>query len=87
MIPSSVNIIDYIELLYWLELTGYDGWYSLDIFPYRKDGVRAAIESIRWLKSLRVLIDKIGLEKVQQTIKQEDAIDALALIREAMFGG
>jgi len=87
MIPSSVNIIDYIELLYWLELTGYDGWYSLDIFPYREDGVRAANESIRWLKSLRTLIAKIGMEKIQRTIKQEDAIEALALIREAMLGG
>lgn len=40
-----------------------------------------------WLKSLRALIDKIGMKKVQQTIKQEDAIETLALIREAMFGG
>jgi xylose isomerase len=87
LIPASVNIIDYIELLYWLEATGFDGWYSLDIFPYREDGVKAATESIRWLQGLRRLIARIGMETIRKAIEQGDAIESLAMIRRAMLGG
>ena len=82
----QVSIIHY-ELLYWLEATGYDGWYSLDIFPYREDGVKAADESIKWLKSLRKLIEKIGMDNIKKVIEKEDPVATLAMIREAhVFG-
>lgn len=39
MIFGSVNLIEDLELLYWLRRPGYKGWLTLDIFPYRIDGV------------------------------------------------
>lgn len=82
LIPCSVNIIDYIEFLYWLEITGYDGWYSLDIFPYREDGVKAATESLEWIKLIRNIIKSIGIDNIKKVIEKEDPIETLSMIRK-----
>ena len=85
MAVGSVHIIEYLELLYWLERTGYHGWYSLDIFPYRDDGVGMATESIKWLKDLRRVIFHIGLDRIAEVIDSGDAVRASRIIREGMF--
>ena len=46
MTVGSVHTIEMLELLYWLDRLNYTGWYALDIFPYRENGIRAASESI-----------------------------------------
>jgi xylose isomerase len=85
MAVGSVHIIEYLELLYWLERTGYKGWYSLDIFPYRDDGVGMATESIKWLKDMRRLVGRIGLDEIGRVIASGDAARASRLVREGMF--
>jgi sugar phosphate isomerase/epimerase len=86
MTVGSVHTIEMLELLYWLDRLDYDGWYALDIFPYREDGVRAASESIRWIKGLHGLLDKMGRDRIGQVVASGDAMEASALIREAMLG-
>ena len=86
MTAGSVHTIELLELLYWLDRIGYDGWYALDIFPYREDGVRAASESIRWIQGLYGLLDKMGRDRIAAVIAENDAMGASALIREALLG-
>ena len=86
MTVGMVHTVEMLELLYWLDRMDYDGWYALDIFPYRENGVRAASESIRWIKGLHGLLDKIGRDKVADVIANGDSMDASALIREALLG-
>ena len=42
MTVGSVHTIETLELLYWLDRMNYTGWYALDIFPYRENGISAA---------------------------------------------
>jgi xylose isomerase len=86
MTVGSVHTIEMLELLYWLDRIGYDGWYALDIFPYRENGLQAATESIRWIEGLRGLLDKMGRDQIAQVIEGGDAMEASAMIREAMLG-
>ena len=86
MTVGSVHTIEMLELLYWLDRMDYDGWYALDIFPYRENGIRAASESIRWIQGLHGLLDKIGRERIGQVIAQGDAMEASAMLREALLG-
>lgn len=82
---GSVHTIELLELLYWLDRTGYEGWYALDIFPYRENGIRAASESIRWIQGLHGLLDRIGRDRIGDVIARGDAMDASALLREALL--
>ncbi len=86
MTVGSVHTIEMLELLYWLDRMNYTGWYALDIFPYRENGMRAAQESIRWLQGLHHLLDKIGRERFAAVIASGDSMDASALLREAFLG-
>jgi xylose isomerase len=74
-----------LELVYWLDRVQYGGWYALDIFPYRENGVRAAAESIKWIQAARQLLDKIGRERISDVVARGDALEASALLREAML--
>jgi xylose isomerase len=86
MTVGSVHTIETLELLYWLDRMNYTGWYALDIFPYRENGMRAAQESIRWIKGLQALLDKIGRERFDNVIAASDSMEASALLREALLG-
>jgi xylose isomerase len=85
MTVGSVHTVEMLELLYWLDRLGYDGWYALDIFPYREDGIRAASESIKWIQGLHGLLDRIGRDRIAGVIAGGDAMDASAMIRQALL--
>ncbi len=86
MTVGSVHTIEMLELLYWLDRMNYRGWYALDIFPYRENGVRAATESILWIEGLHGLLDKIGREKIGQVVASGDAMSASEMLRGALLG-
>jgi xylose isomerase len=86
MTAGSVHLMELFEVIYWLDRMDYNGWYALDIFPYRENGVRAANESIRWIKALYGLLDKIGRDRIGEVIAKGDAMGAQALFREGLFG-
>jgi len=83
---GSVHTIESLELIYWLDRLDYSGWYALDIFPYREDGVRAANESIKWIKGLHGLLDKLGRDEITRVVSSGDAMDMSALMRKAFLG-
>ena len=83
---GSVHTIESLELIYWLDRLEYDGWYALDIFPYREDGVKAANESIRWIKGFHHVLDQLGRGRIAEVIASGDAMACSALMREAFLG-
>jgi len=85
MTVGSVHTIETLELLYWLEKINYTGWYALDIFPYRENGIRAASESIRWIQGLCGVLDRVGRARFDAVVTSGDAMDASALLREALL--
>ncbi len=64
----------------------YTGWYALDIFPYRENGIRAATESIKWIQGLHGLLDKIGRQRIAEIVASGDAMTASEMLREALLG-
>jgi sugar phosphate isomerase/epimerase len=52
MIVGSVHTIAFVEALFWLDRIGYDGWLSMDQYPYREDAAAAISESIEWVVCL-----------------------------------
>jgi xylose isomerase len=86
MTVGSVHTIETLELLFWLQKVNYNGWYALDIFPYRENGVRAASESIRWIQGLSDVLERVGMERFEAAIASGDSMQGSALLREALLG-
>ncbi len=85
MMVSSLHLIEYLELFYWLDRTGYDGWYSVDEYPYREDPVRAVRESLAWIEGLHRLLERVGRANIAKVIESGDATAASAMLREAFL--
>ena len=56
MIVGTVHSVCYIETLYWLDRCGYDGWLSMDQYPYREDAADAIGESVAWLRKFDEIV-------------------------------
>jgi xylose isomerase len=85
MMFGSVHFLAYLELFYWLRKTSYSGWKSLDLFPYRTDPAETIGEGVRWMMAFDELIDKIGLDKLGNLIKNGNAVENMAFFRELLF--
>jgi sugar phosphate isomerase/epimerase len=49
--PGRANMIRLVSIIYVLEQMGYDGWFGLDLFPYRDntiDFMKLSVENLRF---------------------------------------
>lgn len=86
MIVGSVHTLEYLEFIYWLRRTGYQGYMTLDQFPYREDGRDAVAESAEWLDYLESLIDRADMDEIHAVIARNDAIESSRLMRRLLKG-
>ena len=85
MMVGAVHLVEYLELAYWLKRLDYQGWLTLDIFPYREDGVRAATECHQWMTGLFRAVDRVGMDEIAGVIGRADACEASELVRRAFI--
>jgi xylose isomerase len=87
MIVGSVHATHYVELHYWLKKIGYDGWHSMDLYPYREDGGRAVSESVAFLRDLETAVTDQHLAEIEQLLTTGDATASTRWMRNFIFGG
>lgn len=85
MIVGSVRQVEFLELFYHLRRLGYNGWCSVDIFPYREDSAKAVAESLAYMAKFEDMIDAIGMDAIADCLKSDDATKAVRLIRENIY--
>ena len=72
---GSVHWMQFFELFYWMEKMGYDGWYSLDIYPYRDNPDSACKASVTFMdKAIDFVTEKIPADFVTGTEKSPGEI-------------
>lgn len=87
LIVGSVHTAAYLEFLYWLRRTGYNGWMTIDQFPYRENGRDAVAESAAWLDWLESLLDRADLGEIDGVLAQGDGVASSRLMRRLLQGG
>ncbi|MCK5820373.1 MAG: sugar phosphate isomerase/epimerase [Bacteroidales bacterium] len=84
MIVGSVHTVCYLEILYWLDRCGYDGWLSMDQYPYREDAAGAIGESIEWLLKFDNIISTNRL-KMDKLIGIGDGVATSKFLRNVIL--
>jgi len=84
MMVGAVHLPYYLELVYWLKRVNYRGWLTLDIFPYREDGIQAAIQCKEWMEGFFAAVDRMGMDAIGEAIREADATKSTALVRQAL---
>ena len=85
MIVGSVHLWETFELIYVLERMGYDGWYSLDIFPYREDSTAAIRQSLDMVKTLVAAARRVDAGRVAELQKASDAAGMVEFLRKEIL--
>ena len=83
MIVSSVHMVCYVELMFWLKKTGYKGWLSMDQYPYMENAIDAISESILWIKKYEQIVDQYYKE-IDSLIKLNNAIETSRFLRKLL---
>jgi sugar phosphate isomerase/epimerase len=86
LIVGTVHTLEYLEFFYWLDRTGYQGYLTIDQFPYREDGRDAVAESARWLDALSGAITRADKDEIGRIIARKDGVAASSLMRKILFG-
>jgi len=84
MIVGSVHTVEYLEMLYWLDRTGYAGWFSMDQYPYREDAAGAIGESVQWLKQFDAILETYRTE-IDGVVAQGDAVATSRFLRKVLI--
>ena len=86
MIAGSVNTLPYLEFIYWIRRTGYEGKITFDQFPYRENSRDAVSESAEWFDYLESLVDKADNAEIEAVFAQKDGVAASRLMRKLLKG-
>ncbi|KAA9008752.1 sugar phosphate isomerase/epimerase family protein [Histidinibacterium aquaticum] len=65
---ASINLWDTLEVLWYMERIGYDGWIAYDVFTRAGDGVEAVGDTFETMNHLRELLAKIGPDKLKAMV-------------------
>jgi sugar phosphate isomerase/epimerase len=66
--PGTVNFIRLVSVMYVLEQHGYDGWYGLDLFPYRDEPLKfieLSRDNLRLAAAVVALMNENGARELR----------------------
>ncbi len=86
LIAGSTNTIPYLEFIYWLRRTGYQGAITFDQFPYREESREAVAESAAWFDYLEERMDAVDPAEIEAVLAKKDGVAASRLARRILKG-
>jgi xylose isomerase len=70
MMPGSVNVWDLLEVMFYLRRLKWDGWFSYDVIVRDGEMAEGMQTSIEIVKTADQLLDKIGMEKLEDMLQE-----------------
>ncbi len=82
---GTVHFTQYLEFFYWLEKLGYDGWVSLDLYPYREDPLEACRTSIEFVQRCQALAARADFQSLVEANRNHGS-QTIRSIYELLLG-
>jgi xylose isomerase len=86
LVAGTVHPIELFEFFATLRRNNWEGVWQLDQFPFREDSVQAANEAIRFLRRVERGLDRLDMEALRAAQARHDAMAALRLAQDALYG-
>lgn len=87
MAVGSVHFIELLEMLYWLDRVGYQGWISFDPHVNTEDGTRIVEECMLYTRGMMCVLEQIGKVEIEKAIASRQVTEIMRLVREQIFPG
>jgi len=85
LIVGSVNFLETLEMVFWLQEVGYDGWFGLDLFPAREDPVEALQQSIDNVKLMVALLNRVDRKQLKAGLQEGNIVKTQAILRKMLI--
>jgi xylose isomerase len=85
LVPASVHLWETLEMFYWLRRIEWDGWYGVDIYPYREDGAAALQHTIDTIYRLHALAERLNTGQLHELQERADALAIQRLLQEQVL--
>jgi xylose isomerase len=86
MVPGSVHLLEFLEMLYWLDRVGYDGWLMFDAQSPGYEPTHIMKTSLAFVKGLAALLERLDIPLLGEALANGDALTCISRIQRAMFG-
>ena len=86
LIVGTVNFLETMEMLYWLDRVGYDGWLSFDPHTVLEDPVRAVEEGCKFVRGLIGTVERVGKAEIEKATATRQVTEMMALVNRELFG-
>jgi len=83
MIVGTTHSVAFVEMLFWLDRCEYDGWLSMDQYPYREDAAGAIGESIQWIIKFNA-IQREHRDRIEELLQIGDPVATSRFLREVL---
>jgi len=82
LIPGAANPWDLVEVFYWLRKLGYDGWYAVDVFPYREDGTESLQRTVQVVDRCLAMADALDEADLEDLLRRGRHLEAMRILWE-----
>jgi sugar phosphate isomerase/epimerase len=80
LIVGSVHLVETLEFLYYIVNSGYDGWYLMDVFPYREDGHAAIQQCVANTERLLDMAHRVPKGEIAKALCAADAVTSIETV-------
>lgn len=82
LLLGSIHFWETLEFFFWLNKVGYDGWFTIDIWPTRTDGRKSLDESIERANLFMSLAKSLPYDEIKKMQHSNSTMDIMKLLRE-----
>ncbi|MEI7178044.1 sugar phosphate isomerase/epimerase family protein [Pectobacterium carotovorum] len=85
LVVGTVHMTEIFEFFYVLKINNWQGVWQLDQFPFRENHVEAAQLSIRFLKHIYRVLDKLDIPALQAAQEAQNPLQAQRIVQDALL--
>lgn len=78
LVPGSVTVWEHVEFFYWLAKMKYDGWFCIDIYPYRDEGAKVLENTVLVCDKCCLIADRLLKMDIEDILRSGNHLDILA---------
>jgi xylose isomerase len=85
LMAGSVNVWSNLEFFWYLKKTSYDGYVTLDMFPFREDPFEACSLAVRMIKTFEEIVERFDDKTIRDLQTRSDAAGVMEYLRKKVL--
>ncbi len=85
LLVGTVSFWETLEFFYWLAKSGYDGWYVMDVYPYREDGLQAFQQCVANIERMLDMVKRVQGIGIEDALGRADAVSSSRILWERIL--